>query len=40
MNGTIHHFTLYFEPIPYDTEKFDFIENDKSIWNTFDIIIK
>lgn len=40
LNGTILHFTLYFEPIPQNAEKFDFIEKEKSVWNTFDIIIK
>ena len=40
LNGTLLHFSLYFEPIPQSTEKFDFIEKEKSVWNTFDIIIK
>ena len=38
--NSVKTFKLHFDKVPYYIEKFDFIENESSVWNIFDIIIK
>lgn len=38
--NSVKTFKLHFDKVPYYIEKFDFIENESSGWNIFDIIIK
>lgn len=38
--NSVKTFKLHFDKLPYYIEKFDFIENESSVWNIFDIIIK